>query len=84
MKIFQDWITEHFCPSVKHYCEIKKLEQRALLLIDNAQNHPTNLSDFQQVRSSKARRSVIDALSSYRCLLDKKAENWKHRIVLMI
>lgn len=46
MKIFQDWFTEHFCPSVKRYCEIKKLEQRALLLIDNAPSHPTNLSDL--------------------------------------
>lgn len=46
MKIFQDWFTEHFCPSVKRYCEIKKLEQRALLLIDNAPSHPKNLSDL--------------------------------------
>lgn len=46
MKIFQDWFTEHFCPSVKRYCEIKKLQQRALLLIDNAPSHPTNLSDL--------------------------------------
>ncbi|XP_042909441.1 tigger transposable element-derived protein 1-like [Parasteatoda tepidariorum] len=40
----EDWFTEHFRPSVKCYCEIKKLEQRALLLIDNAPSHPTNLS----------------------------------------
>ncbi|CAK9816146.1 Tigger transposable element-derived protein 1 [Anthophora plagiata] len=46
MKIFQDWFTELFCPSVKRYCEIKKLEQRGLLLIDNAPSHPTNLSDL--------------------------------------
>ena len=46
MKIFQDWFTEHFFPSVKSYWEIKKLEQRALLLIDNAPSHPTNLSDL--------------------------------------
>ncbi|XP_035214767.1 tigger transposable element-derived protein 1-like, partial [Stegodyphus dumicola] len=45
-KIFQDWFTEHFCPSVKRYCKIKKLEQKALLLIDNAPSHPTNLSDL--------------------------------------
>lgn len=46
MEIFKNWFTEHFCPSVKRYCEIKKLEQRALLLIDNAPSHPTNLSDL--------------------------------------
>ena len=34
------------CPSIERYCEIKKLEQRALLLIDNAPSHPTNLSDL--------------------------------------
>ncbi|GFT85633.1 tigger transposable element-derived protein 1 [Trichonephila clavipes] len=46
MNIFQDWSTEYFCPPVKRYCEIKKLESRALLLIDNAPSHPTNLSDL--------------------------------------
>ena len=46
MKIFQDWFAEHFCPPVKRYCKIKKREQRALLLIDNAPSHPTNLSDL--------------------------------------
>lgn len=46
MKNFQDWFTKRFCPSVKRYCEIKKLEQRALLLIDNAPSHPKNLSDL--------------------------------------
>ncbi|XP_067128671.1 tigger transposable element-derived protein 1-like [Centruroides vittatus] len=44
MKIFQNWFTEHFCPSVKRYCEFKKLERKALLLIDNAPSHPTHLS----------------------------------------
>ena len=46
MKIFQNWFTEHFCPSVKPYCEFKKLEPKALLLIDNAPSHPTHLSDL--------------------------------------
>ncbi|GFS63285.1 tigger transposable element-derived protein 1 [Trichonephila inaurata madagascariensis] len=46
LKPLLNWFTEHFCPSVKRYCEIKKLEQRALLLIDNAPSHPTNLSDL--------------------------------------
>ena len=46
MKIFQNWFTEHFCPSVKRYCEIKKLEPKAQLLMDNASSHPTNLSDL--------------------------------------
>ena len=43
MKIFQNWFTEHFCPSVKRYCEVKNLEPKALLLIDNA---PTHLSEL--------------------------------------
>ncbi|XP_067119167.1 tigger transposable element-derived protein 1-like [Centruroides vittatus] len=46
MKIFQNWFTEHFCPSVKRYCEFKKLEPKSLLLIDNAPSHPTHLSDL--------------------------------------
>ncbi|XP_029054068.1 tigger transposable element-derived protein 1-like [Osmia bicornis bicornis] len=46
MNIFQNWFTEHFCPSVKRYCEFKKLEPKALLLIDNAPSHPTHLSDL--------------------------------------
>ena len=46
MKIFPNWFTEYFCPSVKRYCEFKKLEPEALLLIDNAPSHPTHLSDL--------------------------------------
>ena len=46
MKIFQNWFTKHFCPSVKRYCEFKKLEPKALLLIDNAPSYPTHLSDI--------------------------------------
>ncbi|GFQ96885.1 tigger transposable element-derived protein 1 [Trichonephila clavata] len=46
MKIFQNWFTEYFCQSVICYCKIKKLESRALLLIDNALSHPTNISDL--------------------------------------
>ncbi|KAK2578211.1 hypothetical protein KPH14_000945 [Odynerus spinipes] len=46
MNIFQNWFTEHFCPSVKRYCESKQLEPKGLLLIDNAPSHPTQLSDL--------------------------------------
>ncbi|GFY38846.1 HTH CENPB-type domain-containing protein [Trichonephila inaurata madagascariensis] len=46
MKTFQNLFTEYFCLPVKRYCKIKKLESRALLLIDNASSHPTNLSDL--------------------------------------
>jgi len=46
MKTFRNWFTEHFFPSIKRYCKIKKIEQRALLLIDNASSHPTNLSEL--------------------------------------
>ncbi|XP_015186874.1 PREDICTED: tigger transposable element-derived protein 1-like [Polistes dominula] len=46
MNIFQNWFTEHFCPSVKRYCEFKNLEPKALLLIDNAPSHLTHLSNL--------------------------------------
>jgi len=46
MKIFRDWFIKHFCPFVKRYYKIKKFEQRALLLIDNAPSHPKYLSEL--------------------------------------
>lgn len=45
-EIFQNWFTTYFCPSVKRYCEIKKIEPKALLLMDNAPSHPPNLADL--------------------------------------
>ena len=44
--VFQDWFTSCFCPAVKEYFQAKNLENRVLLLLDNAPGHPTNLDDL--------------------------------------
>lgn len=41
---FADWFQTYFCPAVKKYCEDINVEPRALLILDNAPCHPTNLS----------------------------------------
>lgn len=46
--IFQDWFTSYFCPAVERYCNQKNISHKALLLLDNAPGHPTNLSDLSQ------------------------------------
>lgn len=45
---FQGWFTDHFCPVVERYCHQKNLAHKALLLVDNAPCHPTNLSDLSE------------------------------------
>lgn len=42
--IFELWFVKYFCPAVKDYCESKKLESRALLIIDNAPGHVKNIA----------------------------------------
>ncbi|CAH2316590.1 CENPB DNA-binding domain-containing 1 [Pelobates cultripes] len=42
--IFTEWFTDHFCPSVQHYCRRKGLQEKALLIMDNVLSHPTNLT----------------------------------------
>ena len=63
MKIFQNWFTEHFYPSVKRYCEFKKLEPKALLLIDNAPSHPMHSSGNG---SSVAKYNFVNATNGSR------------------
>ena len=48
MNIFKNWFVEHFCPTVKRYCERKNLKPKVLLLMDNAPSHPTNLSNIEK------------------------------------
>ncbi|XP_055383839.1 tigger transposable element-derived protein 1-like [Condylostylus longicornis] len=45
--LFKKWYQEHFRPAVKSYCERNGLEQKALLILDNAPGHPQNLSEVQ-------------------------------------
>jgi len=45
-KVFQDWFTSCFCPAVKEYCQAKNLENKALLVLDDAPGHPTKLDDL--------------------------------------
>ena len=42
--IFEHWFEKYFCPAVKVYCQSKRMEPRALLIIDNAPGHSKNLS----------------------------------------
>ncbi|CAH2249429.1 tigger transposable element-derived 1-like [Pelobates cultripes] len=44
--IFTEWFTDHFCPSVQRYCRRKGLEEKVLLIMDNALSHPTNLAEL--------------------------------------
>ncbi|CAH2292790.1 tigger transposable element-derived 1-like [Pelobates cultripes] len=44
--IFTEWFTDHFCPSVQRYCQRKGLKEKALLIMDNAPSHPTNLAEL--------------------------------------
>ena len=41
MKLFEDWFFQEFIPSVKKYSHERKLEEKALLLLDNAPAHPS-------------------------------------------
>ncbi|XP_064087452.1 tigger transposable element-derived protein 1-like [Macrobrachium nipponense] len=41
--IFEDWFTNHFVPTVKEYCIQKNLPFKALLVLDNAPGHPSQL-----------------------------------------
>lgn len=47
-EIFRDWFQKHFVPEVLNYLQSKNLPQRAVLLIDNAPSHPSEL----QLKSS--------------------------------
>ena len=40
-QIFSKWFHERFIPSVKKFCKEKGIEEKALLLIDNAPSHPS-------------------------------------------
>lgn len=46
-EIFQKWFLSYFCPSVKRFCQTENLEPKALLLLDNAPGHPSNLDTLQ-------------------------------------
>lgn len=41
---FQKWFNECFIPSVKKFCREKGLEEKVLLLLDNAPSHPSRES----------------------------------------
>ena len=43
-KMFQDQFV--LCPAVKEYCQAKNLENKVLLVLDNAPGYPTNLDDM--------------------------------------
>lgn len=45
-EIFQDWFQEYFIPEVKNYCQKNNLPFKALLLLDHAPYHPSNLNDL--------------------------------------
>lgn len=44
--IFEDWFKNHFCTEVKKYMRDNNLSNKALLILDNAIEHPTNLSEL--------------------------------------
>uniref|UniRef100_S4R489 HTH CENPB-type domain-containing protein n=1 Tax=Petromyzon marinus TaxID=7757 RepID=S4R489_PETMA len=46
--VFQDWFTSCFCPFVRDHCARNKLENKALLVLDSAPEHPANLDDLAE------------------------------------
>lgn len=46
--IFEDWFKNHFCTEVKKYLRDNNLSNKALLILDNAPGHPTNLSELSE------------------------------------
>ena len=43
-KLFTDWFHNQFVPSVKRFCRDRGIEEKVLLLIDNAPSHPSSAS----------------------------------------
>lgn len=41
--LFEDWFSNCFIPSVKHYCLEKGIPFKIILLLDNAPGHPTTI-----------------------------------------
>ena len=39
--IFSDWFFKHFVPEVRQYLQLKSLDSKAVLLLDNAPSHPS-------------------------------------------
>ncbi|GAB1610060.1 tigger transposable element-derived protein 1-like [Argonauta hians] len=46
LTMFQDWFTNFFCPAVERYCTKRNIPNKAILLLDEAPNHPVNLNDL--------------------------------------
>jgi hypothetical protein len=44
--IFQQWFISSFSPAVQRYCEENDLQPRAMLVLDNAPDHPENLDSL--------------------------------------
>ena len=45
---FENWFKNHFCTEVKKYLRDNNLSNKALLILDNAPGHPTNLSELSE------------------------------------
>ena len=41
-RLFTEWFHERFVPSVRKFCRDKGIEEKALLLVDNAPSHPSS------------------------------------------
>lgn len=44
-QIFESWFHGEFVPAVRQFLETQNLPQRAILIVDNAPSHPSNLQD---------------------------------------
>jgi len=44
-QIFSEWHSKHFCHSVLQFYNQYSLPQKAVLLLDSAPGHPSNLED---------------------------------------
>ena len=43
-KLFTDWFHKRFVPSVNKFCRDRGIEEKVLLLLDNAPSHPSSAS----------------------------------------
>ncbi|XP_018600856.2 tigger transposable element-derived protein 1-like [Scleropages formosus] len=47
--LFMDYIKNYFCPFVREYCAKNSLDNKAILVLDNAPGHPFHIEDYGNI-----------------------------------
>lgn len=64
-QILKDWFMSHFSPAVQCYCSDNNCPHKAVLLLDNCDDHPANINDLQshvKVLLSSTEHSITSAV----------------------